>query len=238
MTNKTKIIIAIAGVLLLLFGVWSYTGKNRAEKRALVSEGKANELVQQAKDKDLAVQEQMKLKDKEIAGEKTLRVKTEKERDGYLNDKTAITAKYNIILGSIAGKPPDDVVKGIVSYIGPEVTLLSSDAVQFTMIGSRTTLKLFVQGSQDKELLIKEQNISLTYKSDIESLNREKKKVEDKVVLLQGDVDSSKLAIGGMTKNRDEWKTTAEKALKWTKIEAVPIAIAVVLVVLKLVKII
>jgi hypothetical protein len=237
MTTKLTFILGLTIAILLIFGIWSYTGKARAEKSALTSDGKVSVLQGQLNNSLADLKTVVEAKDKIIARAKSDQKKAEDDAAQKDREKIATQAKYDIILGQIATKPPDEVVSGINEFIGPESHLLSAGTIEFSMVGGRSTLRIFTEGKKDHLLLTLElkktedltkANVSLSSGNDALS-----GKVEPLTLSLKKCTDAN----SGLIEARDNWKKTAERSLRWEKIEIGATVIAVAVAVLKILKV-
>jgi hypothetical protein len=227
----------VAVVLAIVFAFWSYTGKNRAEKRALIAQGEASVALDKYQQLSLSSAKIIKQQDEIIADARKDKAKANEARDKAEADRNAVIAKYLPLIAAIATMPPSDVVAGINTRIGPLSDLMADGNVRFTMDGAKFTLERFVKGERDFSLLTAaEARVRATDASNV-ALQTEASALDKEVKTLKLTNAAANATLGAVEGERDEWRTAFKKANSWLKIETPLLSATVLLILLKVAKV-
>jgi hypothetical protein len=227
----------IVAVLAIMFAVWSYNGKNRAERRALVAQGEASVMRDKYQQLSLSSAKIIKQQDEIIAEARKDKAKANEARDKAEADRNAGIAKYLPLIAAIATMPPSDVVAGINTRIGPQSDLMADGNVRFTIDGAKFTLERFVKGERDFSLLTAaEATIKAVDASNV-ALQKEASALDKEVKSLKLTNASAQALIGAVEGERDEWRKAFKKADSWLKVETPVLTATLLLIILKVVKV-
>jgi hypothetical protein len=180
----------------------------------------------------------LKAKDVIIADAQKAQKIAEAARDKKELEKVAIVASYQAKLDALKVMPATQVVESIKPYVAPgKVLLLANDDVTMDQVAAKFTLTRFIEGERNFSLLTKEQGITKDLTTENGELRKEVGAQKDEIIGLKDFKLSCIDAVNLMEVDRDAWKTTAQRSLRWEKIERYGMAASIVITLLKVFKV-